>query len=137
MLFVVFKLAGAPAWFLAILRMARVSAGELFAMMECGEELVVLNARPDVAHELDRRRIPTARAVNLTSSAKALEGIDSIATLSSITGIRTKRARHVAPAHLIYQGYQKYGRWATDSRHGVPAGFSVVYRRTESKTTAE
>lgn len=52
------------ARFLRSLRAARVSVDELYRMLERGDRPVVLDVRSQVARDLDRRRIPGARAVD-------------------------------------------------------------------------
>lgn len=57
------------------LRTARVSVDDLYAMMNQGEDPVVLDVRSRTHRELDRRRIPGARAVDLDDLERSLAQI--------------------------------------------------------------
>lgn len=61
--------------FLRLLRTARISVDELYQMMERGEEPIVLDVRSRTHREMDRRRIPGARAVDLENLEHALAEI--------------------------------------------------------------
>lgn len=61
--------------FLKSLRTARVSVDDLYAMMNRGEEPVVLDVRSRAHRELDGRRIPSARPVDLEDVERMLAEI--------------------------------------------------------------
>ncbi len=61
--------------FLRSLRTARVSVEDLYAMMSRGEQPVVLDVRSRTHRELDGRKIPGARPVDLDDLESTLAGI--------------------------------------------------------------
>ena len=61
--------------FLRTLRTARVSVDELYEMMNRGDDPVVLDVRSRTHRELDGRRIPGARAVDLDDLERTLAQI--------------------------------------------------------------
>ena len=63
-LFIVFKWWQRWRFFKA-LRMARISVGQLYKLMEGGHEPVVVDVRSEGARSLDPRRIPRAVAVDI------------------------------------------------------------------------
>ena len=62
--------------FLRALRIARIDAGKLEALRQEGANPVILDVRSRTARELDPRRIPGARHVDIDDAAPHLEGID-------------------------------------------------------------
>jgi rhodanese-related sulfurtransferase len=58
--------------FIKALRTARIEAGELSGMIGRGEEPIVLDVRSRTHRELDRRRIPGARGVDLDDLERTL-----------------------------------------------------------------
>lgn len=61
--------------FIRVMRMARISAEELQALMRDNEPLVVLDARSATGRSLDRRHIPGARAVDIGAPQLAIEDV--------------------------------------------------------------
>ncbi|TAK43337.1 MAG: hypothetical protein EPO29_04900 [Betaproteobacteria bacterium] len=61
--------------FLRSLRTARVSVEDLYAMMSRGEQPVVLDVRSRTHRELDGRKIPGARPVDLDDLESTLAGV--------------------------------------------------------------
>jgi len=61
--------------FLRELRAARITVDELYALMETGAPLVVLDVLSETARRLDARRIPTAWPVDPSAPDPHLEGV--------------------------------------------------------------
>jgi membrane protein DedA with SNARE-associated domain len=61
--------------FYRVLRMARISPGELYELIERGEAPVVVDARSSSARRADPRRIPGARSLELPQVESALRDL--------------------------------------------------------------
>ncbi len=61
--------------FFAELRMARISAGELYRLMQDGREPIVVDVRSASAREIDPRRIPGAITVDIDNLDANLAGL--------------------------------------------------------------
>lgn len=77
---VLFALYVAYRWwdrwrFIKSLQSARIEAGELSGMIDRGEEPIVLDVRSRTHRELDRRRIPGARGIDLDDLERTLAEI--------------------------------------------------------------
>jgi membrane protein DedA with SNARE-associated domain/rhodanese-related sulfurtransferase len=59
--------------FLAALRMARISAAQLFQLIQAGAEPVIVDVRSATAHALDPRTVPGARRITLSDAEQHLQ----------------------------------------------------------------
>jgi membrane protein DedA with SNARE-associated domain len=73
-LYVAFKWAE-RYWFIRAMRMARITAHELKALMQDNAPLIVLDARSATARKVDPRHIPGAVAVDITAPEPPVDGI--------------------------------------------------------------